>query len=85
MLNANYIAHHLKEVYDIAYPGPLMHEVIFSDKRQTKYGVRNADIAKRLIDYGFYPPTMSFPLIVQGAIDGRADRDRKPRGVGSLH
>jgi glycine dehydrogenase subunit 2 len=68
VLNANYIAHHLKEVYDIAYPGSLMHEVIFSDKRQTKYGVRNADIAKRLIDYGFYPPTMSFPLIVQGAI-----------------
>jgi glycine dehydrogenase subunit 2 len=68
VLNANYIAHHLKDVYDIAYPGSLMHEVIFSDKRQTKYGVRNADIAKRLIDYGFYPPTMSFPLIVQGAI-----------------
>jgi glycine dehydrogenase subunit 2 len=68
VLNANYIAHHLKDVYEIAYPGSLMHEVIFSDKRQTKYGVRNADIAKRLIDYGFYPPTMSFPLIVHGAI-----------------
>ncbi len=68
VLNANYIAHHLKDVYEIAYPGSLMHEVIFSDKRQTRYGVRNADIAKRLIDYGFYPPTMSFPLIVPGAI-----------------
>jgi glycine dehydrogenase subunit 2 len=45
-----------------------MHEVVFSDKRQQKHGVRNADIAKRLIDYGFYPPTMSFPLIVQGAL-----------------
>jgi glycine dehydrogenase subunit 2 len=45
-----------------------MHEVIFSDKKQLKHGVRNADISKRLIDYGFYPPTMSFPLIVQGAI-----------------
>jgi glycine dehydrogenase subunit 2 len=68
VLNANYIARHLEETYEIAYPGPLMHEVVFSDKRQLKHGVRNADIAKRLIDYGFYPPTMSFPLIVQGAI-----------------
>ncbi|HEY7543254.1 MAG TPA: aminomethyl-transferring glycine dehydrogenase subunit GcvPB, partial [Blastocatellia bacterium] len=68
VLNANYIAHHLKETYEIAYPGALMHEVVFSDKRQRKFGVTNADIAKRLIDYGFYPPTMSFPLIVQGAL-----------------
>jgi glycine dehydrogenase subunit 2 len=68
VLNANYIAHHLSEAYEVAYPGRVMHEVIFSDKRQLKYGVRNADIAKRLIDYGFYPPTMSFPLIVNGAI-----------------
>jgi glycine dehydrogenase subunit 2 len=68
VLNANYIAHHLKEVYEIAYPGALMHEVVFSDKRQKRFGVTNADIAKRLIDYGFYPPTMSFPLIVQGAL-----------------
>jgi len=68
VLNANYIAYHLKDTYEIAYPGRVMHEVIFSDKLQLKYGVRNADIAKRLIDYGFYPPTMSFPLIVPGAI-----------------
>jgi glycine dehydrogenase subunit 2 len=68
VLNANYIAHKLKEIYEIPYPGRVMHEVIFSDKRQAKYGVRNADIAKRLIDYGFYPPTMSFPHIVPGAI-----------------
>ena len=68
VLNANYIAYHLKNTYEIAYPGPLMHEVVFSDKRQIQYGVKNADIAKRLIDYGFYPPTMSFPLIVSGAL-----------------
>jgi glycine dehydrogenase subunit 2 len=68
VLNANYIAYHLKETYEIPYPGRVMHEVIFSDKWQTKYGVRNSDIAKRLIDYGFYAPTMSFPLIVPGAI-----------------
>jgi glycine dehydrogenase subunit 2 len=68
VLNANYIAYNLKDTYEVAYPGRVMHEVVFSDKRQTRYGVRNADIAKRLIDYGFYPPTMSFPLIVQGAL-----------------
>lgn len=68
VLNANYIGHNLKDLYDVPYPGRVMHEVVFSDKRQLKYGVRNADIAKRLIDYGFYPPTMSFPLIVNGAL-----------------
>ncbi|MCS6816719.1 MAG: aminomethyl-transferring glycine dehydrogenase subunit GcvPB [Blastocatellia bacterium] len=68
VLNANYLAHHLKDTYEIAYPGPVMHEVVFSDKRQRAYGVRNVDIAKRLIDYGFHPPTMSFPLIVPGAL-----------------
>jgi glycine dehydrogenase subunit 2 len=68
VLNANYIAHHLSDTYDVPYPGRVMHEVVFSDKRQLKYGVRNADISKRLIDYGFYPPTMSFPLIVTGAL-----------------
>jgi glycine dehydrogenase subunit 2 len=68
VLNANYIAHHLKDVYETPYPGRVMHEVVLSDKRQARYGVRNSDISKRLIDYGFYPPTMSFPLIVQGAL-----------------
>lgn len=68
VLNANYIAHHLKDTFDVPYPGRVMHEVVLSDKRQVKLGVRNADIAKRLIDYGFYPPTMSFPLIVSGAL-----------------
>ncbi len=68
VLNANYLAHHLKDTYEIPYPGPIMHEVVFSDKRQRAYGVRNIDIAKRLIDYGFHPPTVSFPLIVPGAL-----------------
>ena len=44
-----------------------MHEVVFSDDRQAK-GVRTGDIAKRLIDYGFHPYTVSFPLIVHGAL-----------------
>lgn len=68
VLNANYIAHHLRDIYEIPYNGQMMHEVIFSDKRQKQLGVTNGDIAKRLIDYGFHPPTMSFPLIVPGAL-----------------
>ena len=45
-----------------------MHECVFSDDRQAKRGVRTGDIAKRLIDYGFHPYTVSFPLIVPGAL-----------------
>jgi glycine dehydrogenase subunit 2 len=68
VLNANYIKRRLEDVYELAFPGDVMHEVVFIDKAQQKHGVRNSDIAKRLIDYGFYPPTMSFPLIAPGAI-----------------
>ncbi len=45
-----------------------MHECVFSDSGQAKKGVRTGDIAKRLIDYGFHPYTVSFPLIVHGAL-----------------
>ena len=45
-----------------------MHECVFSDDRQARKGVRTGDIAKRLIDYGFHPYTVSFPLIVHGAL-----------------
>jgi glycine dehydrogenase subunit 2 len=45
-----------------------MHEVVFSDRIQTKQGVKTGDIAKRLIDYGFHPYTVSFPMIVHGAL-----------------
>jgi len=45
-----------------------MHEVVFSDDRQAAKGVRTGDLAKRLIDYGFHPYTVSFPLIVHGAL-----------------
>jgi len=45
-----------------------MHEVVFSDDRQSRHGVRTGDLAKRLIDYGFHPYTVSFPLIVHGAL-----------------
>src|SRR5206468_8759245 len=68
VLNANYIRKGLDGVYDLPYSTPSMHEVVFSDKLQTKKGVKTGDIAKRLIDYGFHPYTVSFPLIVHGAL-----------------
>ncbi|MBT9331683.1 aminomethyl-transferring glycine dehydrogenase subunit GcvPB [Paracidobacterium acidisoli] len=68
VLNANYIRKKLEDLYELPYPTPSMHEVVFSDKRQTKNGIKTGDIAKRLIDYGFHPYTTSFPLIVPGAL-----------------
>jgi glycine cleavage system P protein (glycine dehydrogenase) subunit 2 len=68
VLNANYIRKKLEDVYDLPYKQPCMHEVVFSDARQKKNGVSTVDIAKRLIDYGFHPYTMAFPLIVHGAL-----------------
>jgi glycine dehydrogenase subunit 2 len=68
VLNANYIRKGLEGHYDLPYQAPNMHEVVFSDDRQAKRGVRTGDIAKRLIDYGFHPYTVSFPLIVHGAL-----------------
>jgi len=68
VLNANYIRKKLEDLYDLPYKTPSMHEVVFSDKRQAAKGVKTGDIAKRLIDYGFHPYTVSFPLIVHGAL-----------------
>jgi glycine dehydrogenase subunit 2 len=68
VLNANYIRYRLQGVYSLPYNSPTLHEVVFSDKNQDRRGVSVWDIGKRLIDYGFHPPTTSFPLIVPGAI-----------------
>ncbi len=68
VLNARYIAHGLTSDYDKPFDSPPMHEVVFTDKRQSRKGVHTLDIAKRLIDYGFHPMTIYFPLIVQGAM-----------------
>jgi glycine dehydrogenase subunit 2 len=68
VLNARYIANGLTSDYDKPFAGAPMHEVVFTDKRQTRKGVHTLDIAKRLIDYGFHPMTIYFPLIVQGAM-----------------
>ncbi len=67
--NATYIRERLKLAYKIPYDTPTMHEFVMSDEWQHKQaGVSTLDIAKRLIDYGFHPPTIYFPLIVDGAM-----------------
>jgi glycine dehydrogenase subunit 2 len=68
VLNANYIRRKLEDVYELPYKDATLHEVVFSDKRQAEHGVKTGDIAKRLIDYGFHPYTVSFPMIVHGAM-----------------
>jgi glycine dehydrogenase subunit 2 len=68
VLNARYIAHGLVSDYEKPFEGSPMHEVVFTDKRQSRKGVHTLDIAKRLIDYGFHPMTIYFPLIVSGAM-----------------
>ena len=65
VLNANYIRKKLEGVLDLPYPTPSLHEVVFSDK---DLPVKTLDIAKRLLDYGFHPFTIYFPLIVHGAM-----------------
>lgn len=69
VLNANYVRKGLEGVYHLPYRSPSMHEVVFSDKIQhEEHHVTTLDIAKRLMDYGFHPPTIYFPLIVSGAL-----------------
>ncbi len=69
VLNANYIKERLKKTFHLAYDRPCMHECIFSDKIQMEHNkVATIDMAKRLMDYGFHPPTVYFPLVVHGAI-----------------
>jgi glycine dehydrogenase subunit 2 len=69
VLNANYIKEKLKPYFDLPYDRVCMHECVFSGKRQVaESGVHTTDIAKRLIDYGYHPPTIYFPLIVPEAI-----------------
>jgi glycine dehydrogenase subunit 2 len=68
VLNATYIRAKLEKYFDLPHKAPSMHEVVFSHDLQAARGVKTGDIAKRLIDYGFHPYTVSFPLIVHGAL-----------------
>jgi glycine dehydrogenase subunit 2 len=68
VLNANYILAALRDVYDVAHDRRVMHEVVLTDRHQQAHGVTTSDIAKRLMDYGYHPPTIYFPLVVAGAL-----------------
>lgn len=68
VLNANYLRRRLEQTYHLAHDEPCMHECVFSDRSFTQAGVKTLDIAKRLLDYGFYAPTIYFPLVVSGAL-----------------
>ncbi len=68
VLNANYLRVRLADTFQVAFDRPCMHEVVLTDRRQREHGVVTLDIAKRLIDKGFHPPTVYFPLVVPHAI-----------------
>jgi glycine dehydrogenase subunit 2 len=68
VLNANYILSQLKGAYHLPYDRLCKHECVFSDANQLPHDVKTLDIAKRLMDYGFHPPTIYFPLVVHGAL-----------------
>jgi glycine dehydrogenase subunit 2 len=68
VLNANYLLARLREAYHVPYEGRVMHECVLTDRSLQGTGVTTLDVAKRLIDYGYHPPTLYFPLIVHGAI-----------------
>jgi glycine dehydrogenase subunit 2 len=68
VVNANYIKARLKGHYHLPYETPSMHECVFTDRLQQERHVSTLDVAKRLIDYGFHPPTIYFPLVAAGAL-----------------
>ncbi len=85
VLNANYLRMLLHGYYDLPYDRPVLHEVVFSGSRQRRqYGVRTYDIAKRLIDHGFHPPTVYFPLIVEEALMIEPTETEPPEALDAL-
>lgn len=68
VLNANYIMAKLKPYFHLPFDRTCMHEVVFSGQKQKNLGVSTLDIAKRLMDYGYHPPTVYFPLIIKEAL-----------------
>jgi glycine dehydrogenase subunit 2 len=68
VLNANYIRAKLEGTFELPFKSRSLHEVVFSDKLQAKNGVKTGDMGKRLIDYGFHAYTVSFPMVVHGAM-----------------
>jgi len=68
VLNANYLRARLRDTYHLPYDTPSLHECVFSDRNLQDHDVHTLDVAKRLLDYGFYAPTIYFPLVVKGAL-----------------
>ncbi|MCX7626090.1 MAG: aminomethyl-transferring glycine dehydrogenase subunit GcvPB [Candidatus Sumerlaeaceae bacterium] len=68
VLHANYLLHLLSSSFDVPYGARCMHEFVIDGSRQKKFGVKALDIAKKLLDYGYHPPTTYFPLIVPEAL-----------------
>jgi glycine dehydrogenase subunit 2 len=68
VLNANYLRARLRGAYHLPYETPSLHECVFSDRALQDNDVHTIDVAKRLLDYGFYAPTIYFPLVVRGAL-----------------
>lgn len=68
VLNANYMMARLAPYYEIPYPGVCKHEFVMSGRGLKQYGVRTLDVAKRLLDFGYHPPTVYFPLNVEECI-----------------
>jgi glycine dehydrogenase subunit 2 len=68
IVNANYIRRQLEGTYHLQYTTPTLHEIVFDDHIQNGNDITTLDIAKRLLDYGFHPPTIYFPLVIHGAL-----------------
>ena len=68
VLNAQYIRALIEDEWDVAYDNRSLHEVVYTDKKLKETGVTTMDVAKALIDHGYHPPTVYFPLIVPGAL-----------------
>ncbi len=68
VLNANYILAKLSEDYHVPYEGPCMHECLLTDKKQKEFDVTTLDIAKALVEYGYHPMTVYFPLVLPGTM-----------------
>jgi glycine dehydrogenase subunit 2 len=84
VLNASYLRKLLEGDYHLPFSAASLHEVIFSDKKQRDHGVSALDIAKRLIDHGFHPPTIYFPLVVPGALMIEPTETESPEAVEAL-
>ncbi|MDD4803253.1 MAG: aminomethyl-transferring glycine dehydrogenase subunit GcvPB [Syntrophomonas sp.] len=89
VLNANYLRHQLREDYNIAMDVLCKHEFVINSKKQAANGITTMDIAKRLIDYGYHPPTVYFPMIVSEAMmiepTETESKDRLDEFVQTMH